>query len=379
MNRTVIVRYGEIAIKSKPVRKKFEKILVENIKTAITETSFEIETERGRIFIDTSETEKVASSVANLPGVVSTSPAWKAEPSSLEGICNFAEKIARRSFSPKGSFAIRSRRMGDHEFSSEDIEEKVGERVLEEIPDLSVNLDSPDQTLYIEIRGGDAYFFTKVIEGIGGLPVGSQKKIIVLFSGNIYSAISTVLLLKRGALACPLFFDTGDEKLRKEALALFKEILKFHPKLELRTVNIQSILEQIPKKVSEELKDMVKERMLIKLAEAIGGKIDAKALASSKSSKQIATLTLHNLGSIEERTDIPVFHPLLGYENEKLAKIGKKINPELPDDEFRKPPSSSKMEKIDPEKIHEIERKIPQESLIESALETLQIYTFFEG
>lgn len=47
-NRPILVRYGEIGIKSPKVRKRFEKKLISNIKTLI---NCKIDINQGRIFL----------------------------------------------------------------------------------------------------------------------------------------------------------------------------------------------------------------------------------------------------------------------------------------------------------------------------------------
>ena len=53
MAKTVIVRYGEIALKSEPVRRRFERRLIENIKLSLKGLDYKLRRERGRIFTDT--------------------------------------------------------------------------------------------------------------------------------------------------------------------------------------------------------------------------------------------------------------------------------------------------------------------------------------
>ncbi|KXA89605.1 hypothetical protein AKJ57_05090, partial [candidate division MSBL1 archaeon SCGC-AAA259A05] len=182
MNRTVLVRYGEITLKSEPVRGEFKKILIDNIKSILEGIPLEIETERGRIFVKTPRPEEVSSRLSRVPGIVSSSPTRRTD-ASMDEICRLATEIFEENFPAEGSFAVRARRVGSHEFSSKDVEEKIGEEILKENPGMSVDLDSPDHEIHVEIRGDDAYIFTKIVEGIGGLPVGSQGRVITLFSG----------------------------------------------------------------------------------------------------------------------------------------------------------------------------------------------------
>ena len=71
----VILRYGEIGIKSEQVRRKFEDLLMENIRAMLDSRNVKYEDvirERGRIFVKTIDLTAGTPSV--MSGVVSASP-----------------------------------------------------------------------------------------------------------------------------------------------------------------------------------------------------------------------------------------------------------------------------------------------------------------
>ena len=53
--KIILVRYSEIALKGKETRKRFENILVTNIRNALNQEkiTFQIKKERGRIYVNT--------------------------------------------------------------------------------------------------------------------------------------------------------------------------------------------------------------------------------------------------------------------------------------------------------------------------------------
>ncbi|KXB05692.1 hypothetical protein AKJ50_00205 [candidate division MSBL1 archaeon SCGC-AAA382A13] len=373
MNRTILIRYGEIALKSEPVRKEFEKKLIRNIKSTFKNQSVNATTKRGRIFIKTPKIEESASKIANIPGVVSTSPTWKTK-SSIEKIWNIAKKVVKKEFSKKGSFAVRSRRVGNHDYSSQELAEKLGSRILDIMPELTVDLDNPEQELFVEIRKDDAYIFTRIIDGIGGLPVGSQGKVLVLFNGDIESLITTFLILRRGAMACPLFFELK-EKPREKAVNLFKKLSKFHPNLELRVIPAFNIQKEVAEKAPE-FEDVIKERLFLKIAERVAGEINGKALAIDKNLDYLKSFSLHNTRILEEKINLSVLYPLVGYDKNRMKEIGKLISSKTFEKE--KTLTNFTKEKYDIEKIHEAEKNISEECLINSALESLQVYKIEE-
>ncbi|MCJ7720712.1 MAG: tRNA 4-thiouridine(8) synthase ThiI, partial [Candidatus Hadarchaeum sp.] len=76
MAKTIIVRYGELALKSEKVRRRFEWQLIDNIELSLRGLKHRIRRERGRIFVDTTSA-KVLDKLASVPGIVSVSIASK--------------------------------------------------------------------------------------------------------------------------------------------------------------------------------------------------------------------------------------------------------------------------------------------------------------
>ena len=52
---------------------------------------------------------------------------------------------------------------------------------------ITVDVRNPTQTLFIELRDDAAYLYLKTIKGMGGYPVGTGGKGLVMISGSIDS------------------------------------------------------------------------------------------------------------------------------------------------------------------------------------------------
>jgi thiamine biosynthesis protein ThiI len=129
-SEVVIVRYGELALKSTGVRNWYEKILIKNIEAMLDSRDipyFQIRREWGRIFIETTDA-RAAEAAADVFGIVSTSPALTAEPI-LENAASVCAALAKDLVLEGESFAIRARRSGNHTFSSADIGRTCGDAV----------------------------------------------------------------------------------------------------------------------------------------------------------------------------------------------------------------------------------------------------------
>ena len=146
----VIVRYGELALKSPGVRNWYEKILMKNIAAMLDSRGIpysQMRREWGRIFIETTDS-RATSAAADVFGIVSTSPALTAEPS-LENAAIVCAAIAQDLVLEGESFAIRARRSGNHPFSSADIGKTCGDSVWNSLEKEGkhprVSLSSPDK------------------------------------------------------------------------------------------------------------------------------------------------------------------------------------------------------------------------------------------
>lgn len=191
----VIVRYGELSLKSHSVRKRFTDKLIGNIQNALMDMRIEgyIEEERGRIYVFTDEPEKASEVIRNVFGVVSVSTAEVTD-SDMDSIAKLAVSLFG---CKKGSFAVRATRHGNHRYTSQELAAYVGEKILDNCSDLRVNLKKPDFELFIEVRNSRAFVFLEKIRGIGGMPLGTQGT-VASYMRDEMDLLSAWMLMRRG-------------------------------------------------------------------------------------------------------------------------------------------------------------------------------------
>lgn len=202
----IIIRYGEIALKSRYVREQFERKLINNITNALKTQNINsiLRKDFGRIYLYCKIDEKVYCTLKKIFGIKSFSEVIKTK-ANLEFISKTAVKITNEKSAKKKSFAIRTTRSGKHSFTSQDVSVHVG-RVVQDETGLLVNLTDPDFELYIEVRGDYAYLFTEKIEGQAGMPFGTQGKILSIIEDK-KSILASWFLLRRG---CNAIFAVTD-------------------------------------------------------------------------------------------------------------------------------------------------------------------------
>jgi thiamine biosynthesis protein ThiI len=199
----IIVRYGEVGIKGGK-RREFERKLRDNVLAALRRKGIEGRAKiiRGRILVDAPDEE--AQIIAKVPGVVSVSPAREMDYEEIPAYL----KDALKGFNPK-SFRVETQRL-DKTFlkTSMEINREIGAFIVENFG-WKVDLKNPELVVGIEIIAGKAYVFLEKLRGVGGLPVGTQGKVVVLLSGGIDSPVAAFLMLKRGAGVIAVHFDQG--------------------------------------------------------------------------------------------------------------------------------------------------------------------------
>src|SRR3972149_2675386 len=158
----ILVRFGELGLKSPYVRKQLLDRLVGNIQDLFAAEGIECLTrsDRGRVYVDANDLAAATGALRRVFGIVSFRP-----PPGAAGRLRGG-----------GSFAIRAGPSGPPPSSSQDLATLLGRRIQEAVPGARVDLSSPEVEVRVEVRENKAYVFDKVVDGPGGLPMGSQGR-----------------------------------------------------------------------------------------------------------------------------------------------------------------------------------------------------------
>jgi thiamine biosynthesis protein ThiI len=193
----ILIRYGELSLKSTYVRKLFESTLIRNIKRVHDQEDIihTLRRERGRIYLTTADIPASITLLSRIFGIVSFSSAVETD-ATMEAISHSALQLVKNILSEEKSFAIRSTRVGNHPFTSNDVAVRIGKDIVD-ATHAKVDLTSPDFELFIEIRDKKSFLFTEKIRGVGGLPLGTQGRILTLVE-NPYSLLAAWFLMRRG-------------------------------------------------------------------------------------------------------------------------------------------------------------------------------------
>ncbi|MDE2546349.1 MAG: THUMP domain-containing protein, partial [Methanocorpusculum sp.] len=186
----VMVRIGELWLKSEQVKKQFMASLMHNIRAALDAESIEYKTEeyRGRVLIY-GDAERIASVVSRVFGIVDVSICTTCG-NSPEDIAAAAISVAEGKLHPGMRFAVRARRQHVGGFTSQELARIVADAVWEKVPDFVVDLDNPEYEIFVEAREYGGIVYDSRIPGQGGLPLGTAGKAMVLLSAGIDSPVA---------------------------------------------------------------------------------------------------------------------------------------------------------------------------------------------
>lgn len=335
MENVILVRYGELALKSSGVRNWYEQILVKNISSMLDHRGIpysQIRREWGRIFIECDDPE-AAKAAADVFGVVSSSFARVGD-ATIESAGALCAKIAERFIEEGQSFAIRARRTGNHSFSSRDIGIKCGEAVWKLLESKAitpvVDLTSPDREIFVEMRQSRSYVFTETINGVGGLPLGTQGKMISLVSGGIDSPVATWMMMKRGVEVIALYCNNSpydDERAHRRTMDCIKALQQWCPGHPLKVYEVSHgpNLKEFLDKCSRNKTCLMCKRTMYRIAAEVMKKEGASGIITGSSLGQVASQTTYNMYAELHGLSIPLYHPLIGLDKNEIIDIARKI------------------------------------------------------
>jgi len=332
----VLVRHGELGVKSEQVRRKMEARLADNLDAMFDARglSGDIERRRNRLFVHTDRPDDVTAAAADTFGVASASPVATVDPT-LDAIETALADTARERYDG-GTFAVDARRAGptdQHPFASTDIESEGGAAVWDAIESLgaepAVDLDDPDLELFVECRADEAFVFCEKRDGPGGLPLGTQRPVVALVSGGIDSPVAAWKLMKRGAPVIPVYVDLGDyggPDHRARALSTVEALAAYAPgyDLSVHVVDAGDVVADLAESL-DSLRMLALRRFMLAVAEAVADDHGAVGIVTGEAIGQKSSQTSANIAVTDAATTLPVHRPNLTTDKAAITDLARDI------------------------------------------------------
>ena len=328
-----IVRCGEVALKgmNKPY---FERVLVERIKKNLKNIKDNrVSRKEGLIFVRVpleSDTNEVIAEISKVFGVSSVSPALEVE-SDLDSIGSKAVEFMNSMIENEGvkTFEVEAKR-ADKNFpiKSPEIAAKIGAYVLKGCGTLKVDVHEPDCHLFVDLRVDKTYIYTKKIKGLGGLPLGTNGKGMVLLSGGIDSPVAAWMMAKRGMVIDAVHFHSypyTSPRAQQKVEELAEIISSYCGKINMTVINLLPIQEEIVSNCPEDETTILVRRFMMRIAEKIALKQNDLMLITGENLGQVASQTAEALVVTDQSVELPVMRPLIGMDKVEIMDMARRI------------------------------------------------------
>ena len=327
MNKIIIIKYGELTTKHDNINF-FIKTLKDNIESNLKEINHEIIYDIGRMFIKTDDYDKVLNILSNTFGIHEINLGYELDDTSFENISkNLLTLLEDKEFK---TFKVQTKRSNKkYPLNSMEVSRKLGGVILKNIDNISVDVNNPDLLINIEIRLSKVYIYFDKINGIGGYPVGTLGKGILMLSGGIDSPVAGYLAMKRGIRLECIYFDSPphtSEEAKNKVIDLATNLSKYSNYLKIHIIKFTEIQESIYKNCPKEYMITIMRRMMYRIAEKIGHKNNCKVIVNGESVGQVASQTLTSMACINEVTKMPVLRPVACFDKNEIINIAKKID-----------------------------------------------------
>ncbi|AHA05373.1 tRNA uracil 4-sulfurtransferase ThiI [Pediococcus pentosaceus] len=327
----IMVRYGELSTKGKN-RKDFITRLGGNIRKSLKDfEDVEIHPNRDRthVTLNGTDNDAVINRLKKVFGIQNFSPMLKVE-KTMEAVQAGALEMMKEQLKPGMTFKINTRR-SDKEFAinTDTMNRELGGFILDNFPDNDVKMKNPDITLRVEIRSNGIFLTSEVINGAGGLPVGTAGKGMMMLSGGIDSPVAGYLGMKRGVeMEMVHFFSppyTSEQALAK-AKELSGKLAAYSGSVQFIQVPFTEIQETIKEKCPEGYLMTIQRRMMLRLVVALAKQRGGLAIFNGESLGQVASQTMESMLAINDVTTMPIIRPVVSMDKNEIIDIAKDID-----------------------------------------------------
>lgn len=326
MKKLIIIKYGELTTKHDNINF-FIKTLKNNIESSLSGIDNKVTYDVGRMFIETDEYDEVVKKLTNTFGIHEINIAYEIDDRSLDNISKvLIELLSDKDFN---TFKVVTKRSDkSYPIKSMDISRTLGGVVLKNKKTVKVDVNNPELLINVEIRNNKAYLYFEKVEGIGGYPVGTLGKGMLMLSGGIDSPIAGYLAMKRGIRIEGVYFDSPPHTsidAKNKVLELASILSSYSGYVKLHVINFTEIQEAIYKYCPKEYMITIMRRMMYRIAEKLAHKNNCKAIINGESVGQVASQTLTSMAAINEVIKMPVLRPVCCYDKIEIIDLAKKI------------------------------------------------------
>lgn len=332
MKEVILLKYGEIVLKGLN-RGYFDSLLLRRVKAALKSFGGEFDTHYAQSTLVISpqgdcDIHKLSIKLKNIFGIAAVCVGIECD-KDIEAVRRTVKENCRRLIGSASTFKCIAKR-SDKKFplTSPQICAICGGDILSELPHLKVDVENPEVSVTIEIRDTAAFVHGGGEKAVGGMPVGSNGRAMLLLSGGIDSPVAGYMIAKRGVELDAIYFETppytGDAA-REKVLSLASILAGYTGKMYVNTIPLTDIQQAIADNCEEKYFTLLLRRFMMRIAERVASNVGCSALVTGESVGQVASQTIESLGVTNDAVKIPVFRPCIGMDKDEIVTLARKI------------------------------------------------------
>ena len=328
MEKLIIIKYGELSTKKDNINF-FLKTLKQNISNSLSDIKNDITYDFGRMFVlvEESDLENTVDRLKNVFGIWQIIVGYKDTNLDIDAIKeNILDLVKNKEF--KTFKVVTKRSDKNYPIKSMDVNRIVGSYILKNISDVMVDVHNPEFLVEIEIRKGEVLYYFNGEAGLGGYPVGTLGKGLLMLSGGIDSPVAGYLAIKRGVKIEAIYFESPphtSEAAKDKVIKLARVLAKYNTTVKLHVINFTHIQETILRNIPYEYLITIMRRMMYRISAIIAHNNKCNILINGESIGQVASQTLTSMRVINEVVKMPVIRPVACFDKLEIIDLAKRI------------------------------------------------------
>ena len=331
MNKVILIKYGELTTK-KSNRKFFINTLYNNVLKKLKDLDVIISKDMSRMYIeyDSINENLVLKRIGEIFGIHAYEIAYKVETDKDNILDTIKEVLSSNIDNNNYTFKVETKR-SYKKFSMDSMEcnHFFGSFVLKNFSNLKVDVHNPNIVVHVEIREKYSYVYLNEYKGIGGYPVGTLGRGLLMLSGGIDSPVAGYLALKRGIKLDLVYFEAIPHtslEARNKVIELSKKLSIYGGEMRLIIVPFTKLQETIYQNVDGNYSITIMRRMMYRIMEKLALRFKGLVIINGESIGQVASQTLTSMNVINSVTNIPVIRPVACFDKLEIIELSKKID-----------------------------------------------------
>ena len=333
--QVLLVKYGEIALR-KGNRAYFEHRLMDairhNVRDEIKAGNLHVSREQGRFLVENPSGDvdiaNVLPRIQHIFGLTAFCPAIKTTARDIQELKPIALEFMRQHVGNAKTFRIETKRSDkSYPMLSGEISAEIGGHIFESDLGLTVDLHTPDTTLWVELRN-NTYFYINSVMGEGGLPYGSSGKGVLLLSGGFDSPVAGYFAARRGVETVGIYFHSPpfvSERAADKVRDLAAQLAKFTGKFKLCIVPFTDVQLFLKENTHPEKLTIFLKRAMLHISSRLAEQEGAQCLITGDSIGQVASQTIQSLAAVNSAATQTILRPLCISDKQAIIDTAQKI------------------------------------------------------